>query len=487
MKKYYFTIDLGASNGRGIVFSYDGQRLEMVAVKRFKNAIVTRDGKDCWDFSYLLKNVKRVLQEAAAEYPIRSFSIDTWGLDFGLLDEEGKLLKDPVSYRDRRTDGIPEKLGKVIPPRPLYSITGIPRMQGNTINQLYAMTLTDRETLEKARYLLMMPDLLTYCLTGVMAAEYTISTTTQMMDISRRAWSQTILEKLGLPAQLPQKLVYPGEQAYPLLPEIREELKLPKDLKLVTAASHDTASAVIAVPAQEEQCLYVSSGTWSVLGTQLPQPVICDEGFEADFTNEGGFGGTVRYCRSLIGLWMVQECVRVWEEKGKKWAYAELDGLARKAEPFVSCFDPQAPEVQAKCDMPAVIARLCVEKGTKAPENVGAICRTIYECMAFNYRRTIDALERQTGRSYQNLYIVGGGTQADFLNQCIANATGKTVVAGMPEATAYGNVFVQLYFEKELTGIQPFRSLLRRQEDTKTYVPQGREQWEAAYGRFLHA
>ena len=485
MKKYYLTIDLGASNGRGIVFSYDGQRLETVWEKRFKNTIVTRAGTDYWDLPYLLSQVKRILGEAAKAYPIRSFSIDTWGLDFGLLDREGKLLRDPVSYRDRRTEGIPEKLAQVIEPRRMYQITGIQKLQGNTINQLYAMALTERELLERAGYLLMMPDLLTYFLTGVMASEYTISTTTQLMDVSSQTWSGTLLEKLGLGEGLLQRIVYPGEQAWPLLPELRRELGLPEELRLVTAASHDTASAVIAVPAREERYLYVSSGTWSVLGTELPRSVICDEGFRANFTNEGGFGGTVRYCRSLIGLWMIQECVRVWEGRGERLSYGQLDSLAREAEPFRFRFDPEAPEVQIKCDMPATIARLCRERDGEGPEDYGSVCRTIYECMAFHYRRTVDALEKQTGDRFQSLYIVGGGTRAEFLNQCIANATGKTVVVGPAEATAYGNVFAQLYFEKELAGIRPFRELLRRQEEMKTYFPRDRERWESAYGRFL--
>lgn len=485
MKKYYLTIDLGASNGRGIVFAYDGQRLEIVEVKRFKNAIVTRDGRDHWDFSYLLENVKQILAQSVREYPIRSFSIDTWGLDFGLLDVKGRLLQDPVSYRDRRTDGIPEKLGCVVSPRELYDITGIQRLQGNTVNQLYAMALKEPEVLDRARHMLLMPDLLTYFLTGEMASEYTISTTTQMMDVSRHTWSTDLLRRLGLPEGLPEEIIYPGRQAWTLLPELRRELGLPEELRLVTAASHDTASAIIGVPAGEEPCLYVSSGTWSVLGTELPRPLICDEGFSANFTNEGGFDGTVRYCRSLIGMWMIQECVRVWEEQGLQLSYGQLDALAREAEPFVSLFDPQAPEVQVKCDMPAVIAWLCVKYSGRSPEDCGAVCRAIYESMALNYRRTIEALERQTGQSYGTLYIVGGGTRAEFLNQCIADATGKTVVAGMAEATAYGNVFVQLYFEKELTGIRSFRDLLRRQEDTRVYLPREREQWQAAYERFL--
>lgn len=485
MRKYYLTVDLGASNGRGIVFSYNGRRLEIVDVKRFKNAIVTREGRDYWDFSYLLENVKRVLAQSVREYPIRSFSIDTWGLDFGLLDAQGRLLQDPVSYRDRRTDGIPEKMEHVISPRELYTITGIQRLQGNTINQLYAIALKEPEILDRAKHMLLMPDLLTYFFTGEMASEYTISTTTQIMDISQQAWSTDLLRRLGIPEELPEKIIYPGQQAWPLLPQLRRELELPAELRLVTAASHDTASAVIGVPSEEEPCLYVSSGTWSVLGTELPQPLICDEGFSANFTNEGGFGGTVRYCRSLIGMWMVQECVRAWEEQGARLSYGQLDTLARKAEPFASLFDPQAPEVQAKCDMPMVIAQLCANNGSKIPRDYGAVCRTIYECMALNYRRTIDALERQSGQRYETLYIVGGGTQAEFLNQCIANATGKRVVTGMAEATAYGNVFVQLYFEKELTGIRSFRDLLRRQEDTKLYLPQEREQWNAAYEQFL--
>ena len=484
MKKYYLTVDLGASNGRGIIFSFDGSRLTPEEEYRFPNAIVTRDGADRWDFTYLLSRIKETLRDVAAKYPLRSVSIDTWGLDFGLLDQDGTLLADPVSYRDPRTEGVPERVCAVVPPEELYRITGIQRLNGNTLYQLFAMREREPELLDRAATLLMMPDLLAYCLTGARSAEYTISTTTQMLDITQRRWSRELLERLGLPSALLPPLVRPGCHASPLLPQVCRELGLEEGLPLVKAASHDTASAIIALPTTQTAPLYVSSGTWSVLGTELSEPLLCEAGYRGNFANEGGFGDSVRYCCSLTGLWLLQECVRIWRNRGISYDYATLDTMAQSAPAFASLFDPQHPAVQGKCDMPAVISALCAENGTARPSDCGEFCRAIYEAIALNYRRAIEKLERITSRHYDTLYIVGGGSRAAFLNQCIANATGKSVIAGLPEATAYGNAFAQLYYDKEFTELTAFRGMLLQTEPLRRYLPEDQALWNAAYTRF---
>lgn len=476
MKKYYLVIDLGASNGRGIVFSYDGTALQSVREYRFPNGIVRRDGADRWDFARLLSNVRDTIAAAAAEYPLRSFSIDTWGLDYGLIDREGHLLEDPYSYRDARTDGIPELVEVQIGARELYEITGIQRLQGNTLYQLYAQKQRDAKTLDRAEHMLMMPDLLTFFLTGECHAEYTVSTTTQMLDIRTGNWNSTLAERLGLPYRLLPELIYPTKQAF----DLRQSGVA--GLKLVTAASHDTASAVAALPTAEPSPLYVSSGTWSILGTELSSPLICDAGY-GKFANEGGIDGTIRYCSSQVGLWLLQECVRNW---GKCPDYGTLDELARGAQPFKGRFDPRHPAVQGRCDMPNVIARLCRENGTSAPETPSEYCRCVYEAIALNYRRTVASLESVTGKRHDRLYIIGGGARANFLNQCIANATGKTVVAGMPEATAYGNAYAQLRYDGETESLADFRKMLERTETLRFFAPQDTALWDEAYGCFLH-
>lgn len=363
-------------------------------------------------------------------------------------------------------------------------MTGTQCLQGNTIFQLYSMLLSGSPLLPRAKHLLMIPDLLTYYFTGEMHTEYSIASTTQLMDITSRKWSRELFNRLSLPGGLLRDIIYPGVQAYSLTESIKRELGI-GDIPLVTAASHDTASAVIAVPAQEGDCLYVSSGTWSVIGTELEQPLICDEGFFGNFTNEGGFGGSIRYCRSLVGLWLIQECVRVWRERGVDVSFSQLDELARDGRPFRSFFDPQSPEVSLKCDMPAEISALCQNNGSEAPQSMGDFARCIYECMAFNYRRTIENLEKQTNKSFKQLYIVGGGTHADFLNRCVANATGKTVVAGISEATAFGNAFSQLYYAGELSSVSEFRALLRKNEKVSCYEPTDFNLWDEQYKRFL--
>lgn len=479
-KKYYLTIDLGASNGRGIVFSFDGARLEIAREYRFANGIVPRNGTDYWDFPYLLSNVKQTIAAAAEAYPLRSLALDTWGLDYGLLGRDGALLRDPISYRDARTNGMPERVNALVDARRLYEITGIQRLQGNTIYQLYAETLDPAKPLARAGQMLMMPDLLTYYLTGERYAEYTISTTTQLLDIRTGAWSRELIERLDLPEQLFPALLQPGRQAFPL----RGNLCGSGGLRVVTAASHDTASAVAAVPTTESDVLYVSSGTWSVLGTELDAPLICDAGYRGNFANEGGVDGTIRYCSSLIGLWLLQECVRCWKEAGQSYDYATLDAMARSAAPLRGLFDPQHPAVQGRCDMPSVIARLCRENGTAAPETAGEFCRCIYEMLALNYRRSITLLEQLTGKRYERLYIIGGGARAAFLNQCIADATGKTVIAGMPEATAYGNAYAQLRYDGEVAQRADFRAMLSRSEPLRTFTPHTSPLWEEAYARF---
>ena len=477
---YYLTVDLGASNGRGIVFSYNGSSLVPIEEFRFPNGIVTRNGTDHWDFAYLLQNVKQTIAAAAERYPLRSAAVDTWGLDYGLLDKNGALLDEPVSYRDSRTVGIPEAVEKHISARELYEITGIQKLQGNTLYQLYAQLLDPAQPLARAEQLLMMPDLLRYFLTGERFAEYTISTTSQMLDIRAGTWSRALLDRLGLPAELFAPVIRPGKQAFALHPELCGGKKLP----LVTAASHDTASAVAALPTEDAAPLYVSSGTWSVLGTELSEPLICDEGYALNFANEGGADGSIRYCSSLTGLWLLQECVRNWRERRQICDYAALDRLAQDAAPFVSLFDPQDPSLQAICDMPAAIGALCAANGMHVPQTMGEFTRAIYEAIALNYRRAVDRLERLTARSYDKLYVIGGGSRAELLNQCIANATGKTVVAGMPEATAFGNAFAQLLYDGEVSGLPDFRGMLAASQPLRYYTPEQSAEWEAAYDRF---
>ena len=483
-KKYVLSFDLGASSGRGIVFSFDGTRMEQICQHRFGNQAVYLNGTAYWDFLYLYQNILEAMIRVGTQYPISSMGIDTWGLDYGVIDSCGRLSGNPVSYRDKRGAAGADLLLRKMTGKELYQRTGTQFLCGNTIYQLFYEIQKHPEQLNNAEAVLMIPDLISYFLTGKKGAEYTIASTTQLLDMKSKQWNFPLISEIGLRKTLFSDIKYPGEDSYTLFSEIQDRTGM-KEAKLVTVASHDTASAVLAVPAAEkENFIYISSGTWSVIGIETREPVINEKGFQGNFTNEGGFGKTIRYCRSLTGMWLIQECMRCWKELGQTITYDQMGEGLKDTEEFMCFIYPENEAFQKQCDMPKAIQEYCRKTGQKVPQSQAQIARCIYESLAMNYLETVEILKEQKKADYARIYIVGGGSQAAFLNQCVANATGMQVAAGISEATSYGNAFAQLYHAGEFHSQWEFREMLKREENIRYYEPENKDVWKLMYERY---
>ena len=446
--------------------------MRFVRERRFENRLITQGGALYWDFPTLLGHVQEAVAEAA-ENGITSAGIDTWGLDFGLLDRSGRLLQQPLSYRDPATQEFMPKVCRLLGRETIYGSTGIQFLPGNTIYQLSALAARQPELLEKAERLLMMPDLFYYFLTGEISAEYTIASTTQLVNCVSRQWDGVLSARLGLPEHIFPPLVAHGgscpSQAAP-------------QLSLVKVASHDTASAVISIPATESEFAYLSSGTWSVLGTERTAPVI--DLAHMDWSNEAGHDSTVRYCKSLTGMWIFEECRRQ-DVALRAMSYPQILQLAAQAEPLRTLIDPQYPTFGLHCDMAAELRNFCRITGQTPPQTPGQLVRCIFESMALNYACALEELCEITGCSYQRLYIAGGGSKNTLINQMTANATGREIVAGPSEATVLGNFYAQLSAAGEISGISQYRSLLRGSLGREAfYMPQEQTLWRTQLERF---
>lgn len=476
----FLAFDLGAESGRAMVGRFDGDRLSLEEAHRFPNRPVRVFGSLHWDVLRLFDEMKKGLAAAGGE--LASIGVDTWGVDFGLLGPDGALLENPFHYRDARTNGVMEKLFTVVPRDEVFARTGIQFMQLNTLYQLYALRLERPHVLDQVRTLLMTPDLLHYWLTGRVAGEYTIATTTQFYDPRRGGWAREMLEKLGLPDRILPQIVPPGTVLGPLLDAVASEAGV-KPVPVVAPASHDTGSAVAAVPAEGDDWAFLSSGTWSLLGAEVPEPIINDQTLKLNFTNEGGAWGTIRLLKNISGMWLLEECRREWARQGSSLGYAELCEAALAAPAFTAVIDPDDPSFLSPGDMPGKIADYCRRTGQPAPENHGAITRTIFESLALKYRAVLEMLERIRGRRFRVLHIVGGGSKNAVLCQFTADATGLPVVAGPEEATAIGNVLLQAMALGHLRTPAEARELVRRSYQPRTYLPANRGPWDAQLHR----
>lgn len=483
--KNFLGIDLGASSGRGIVGSYDGERLALAEVHRFPNEPQMLCGRFTWDILRLYAETKNAIR-AAADLPLVSMGIDTWGVDYGLLDDGGRLISDPVHYRDRRTEGIMPAFGENIMPNDrLYGITGIQQLGFNTVYQLYA-DMRDG-TLRGAKRALFIPDLLCYFLTGRQACEYTIASTGALVDAAARDISKEILSAMGLERGFLAPLVTPGTPLGTLRDDVAAEVGV-RGLQVVSIASHDTASAVLAVPVKkDERFIYISSGTWSLLGTELPSPVISPETLARNFTNEGGVGGRIRFLKNIMGLWLLQESRRQWKREGRADTEISFDALSAAAKDIPACFaliDPDDPCFAAPGDMPRRIAEYCRRTAQRVPETPGEIVRVIYDSLALCYRRTIELISRLCGFRPSAVNIVGGGSRDALFNSIIADICELPVVAGPTEATAIGNISVQLMAAEGISADEA-RELVRVSFPTEGYEPTApRGSYDDAYSRF---
>ncbi|MFI8993325.1 rhamnulokinase family protein [Streptomyces sp. NPDC053542] len=474
--------DLGATSGRVILGRVGPHHLDLTELHRFANTPVRLPDGLHWDILALHQGVLEGLREAGRAGGIASLGIDTWAVDHGLLDAEGLLLGNPYHYRDGRTEGAAERVWKEIGPQELYGITGLQHLPFNTVHQLAAARNTAQLT--AARTLLLIPDLLTHWLTGSIGAEITNASTTGLYDARAGGWSEDILARLGIDRGLLPPLRRPGDPAGTLLPYVAECTGLPADTPVTTVASHDTASAVAAVPATERGFAYISCGTWSLAGLELDAPVLTEASRAANFTNERGVDGTVRYLRNIMGMWLLEECRRTWDGRGLSADLPALLADATRATPFVSVIDPDAPEFLAPGDMPARIRDFCARTGQPVPGDQGAIVRCILESLALAHRATLRRAAELAGREITHVHLVGGGSRNDLLCQFTADATGLPVIAGPTEATALGNILVQARAHGLVGDLAAMRRLVAETQQLRHYVPSGNQRhWDAAANR----
>ncbi|MBQ6469427.1 MAG: rhamnulokinase [Lachnospiraceae bacterium] len=475
--------DFGGGSGRAILGWLEDGKIRMKEVHRFSNDTVILNGTMYWDTLRHLYEIKQGIVKGQAEGGFRSIGIDTWGVDFGLVDADGHLLESSVTYRDSRTDGMQEEVFSRIGRDRVYEITGHQIDNINTIFQLYSLVRGRKAFLDRAETLLLTPDLFNYFLTGEKKAEFSIASTTQLLDIRSNTWSEEILSALDIPSSLLPEVVAPGTVVGNLRKEICEELGC-SPAKVIAVCGHDTASAVAAVPTQEKDFLFASCGTWGLFGTEFPGPVISEKSKAFNISSEGGYGFTTTLLKNITGLWLIQESVRQWQREGRSLSYGELEEMASLAEPLVSFIDPDAPEFTAAGNMPEKIRKYCARTGQKVPESPGEIACTINQSLAMKYRKTLEEIEQTTGKTYPVIHLIGGGIKSKMLCRMTAEAAGRRVVAGPVEATALGNIAVQLIALGEIRDIAEARRIIASSEETAEYFPQNAEKWEEAYARF---
>jgi len=478
-------IDLGASSGRGIVGSFNGEILSLKENHRFSNDPVIVNGRMHWDILRIFHEIKQSITKTVLEGDhIRSIGIDTWGVDYALLDEKGRMLSNPIHYRDTRTNGIVSYVDRFFTQKELYAQTGIQCMNFNTIFQLSADLRDDPEMVQRAARILNIPDLLNYFLTGNMANEYTILSTGALLNAVERNYAFDLIERAGIPKRLFGTIVQPGTAIGKLLPQVQEETGK-TDANVLAVASHDTASAVIAVPTQEDDFLFISSGTWSLMGTELHAPAINDLTAEYDFTNEGGACGTIRFLKNIMGLWLIQESRRQWRREGQEYSFAQLEALARECKPLQCFVNPDDPSFATPGNLPERIREYCRRTGQHVPESVGEVVRCIYESLALKYRYTAESIQKITALRPKVIYVVGGGTKDGFLSQMTADACGMPVSAGPEEATAIGNLMMQMMAAGEAADLKQARAIVAASFERKYYEPVAdRSVWDEAFARF---
>ena len=481
--KYYLAIDIGASSGRHILGHVENGRMVLEEIYRFDNLQVHRNGHDCWDMENLWNGIIGGLKACGELGKIpATVGIDTWGVDYVLLDENDKVLGDAVAYRDSRNEGMDNVVSKYISAEALYARTGIQKQPFNTIYQLMAQKLEDPEQVAAAKRLLMIPEYLNFLLTGVKKSEYTIASTSNLLDACKKDWDKELIEMLGLPVEIFGELCMPGESVGQLLPEIQAQVGF--NTTVILPATHDTGSAFLAVPAKDDNAVYLSSGTWSLLGVENEVAITTPESHAANFTNEGGAWYRYRYLSNIMGLWMIQSVRRelngvsyvVGKEQrqatGKKWSFPDLIAEAEKEEGFPSMVDVNASCFLAPESMIQAIKDECARTGQVVPETVGQIMQCVYTSLSVCYRDAIKALQGLTGKKYTSINIVGGGCQDGYLNRRTAQATGLTVFAGPVEGTAIGNLLVQMIAGGDLSDLAAARSAIRRSFEIKEVLPQ---------------
>ncbi len=479
----YLAIDLGASSGRSLLGRFDGRSIHLEETHRFHNRGLPVGNALYWDFLGLYGEVLTGIRKSAEKGALTSIGIDTWGVDFGLLDKNDEILASPRCYRDPRTQSTMDALSEVVPRDRVFDQTGIQFLEINTLFQLYAMVCEGSPQLDIAKTFLTVPDLFNFMLTGQKVCEFTNATTTQCYNPRERRWATELLDALSIPTGMLPDIVPPGTRLGPLLDVVSEETGAgPVDV--IAPACHDTGSAVAAAPLTSPDALYISCGTWALMGAELLKPTITPAALEHNFTNEGGVCDTFRFLKNIVGLWIIQECKRTWDLAGKVYDFGTLTELARSSSPFVSFIDPDHGDFVAPGDMPSRIRAFCERTGQRSPEDEGAVIRCALESLALKARHVLGQLRTTLGRTFDTIHIVGGGIQNTLLCQLTADATGCEVLAGPVEATAMGNILVQAMASGEIESLDEARQVVRESIEIATYTPADRDAWDEAYGRF---
>lgn len=483
----FAAIDLGAQSGRVAVGRFDGERLGVTDVHRFPNVPVQTGGTLNWDILRLYREALDGLRAAAREAGrVDSVAVDSWGVDFALIDSKGRLLQNPVHYRDVRRALAMDRVLARVPARELYQRTGIQLMPINTVFELGAMAAEADPALEAAQTVLLVPDLVHYWLCGATASEFTNATTTQCFDPHTGGWATDLLERLDVPTRLLPEVVQPGTLLAPLSATVAEETTL-RNADVIAVATHDTGSAVAAVPFRQSDSVFLSTGTWSLVGLEVTTPVITDAAFGANLTNEGGVGSTFRLLRNVTGLWLIHECRRVWAQEGRDYSFDQLVALAKGAPPLQSFIDPNDHAFDDPGDMPARVRAFCAHTGQVEPADPGAVVRCILESLALKHAQTIDVLASVAGVSPREIHVVGGGARNELLCRWTAAATGLPVLAGPEEATLLGNLLVQAMAFGEISSLVEGREVIRASVVPTLYEPQETPGWQEARERFAKA
>ncbi|MBR1383032.1 MAG: rhamnulokinase [Ruminococcus sp.] len=483
MSKKVLAVDYGASSGRGILAELDNGRMTLTELARFDNTPVRLGGRLYWDIFRLYHDLKRCLS-AARDYDIESVAIDTWGVDFAVVSESGELAASPVHYRDERTAGMIERLTeKGMSRERLYELTGIEIMEINTLFQLMSLMGSKDNRIKPSDELLFMPDYLNFLLCGKRSTEPCIASTSQLLDARTKQWSGEIITAAGLEGLRQPEVTPSGTVLGELLPELCSELGV-KGCRVISGCGHDTQCAVAAVPAEEKDFIFISTGTWCLIGTELDEPIIDCRTKQYNLSNETGFGGKTTMLKNIVGLWLIQQCRQQWADEGKKYSYAELEELAKAAPAFGCLIDPSAPVFVGEGNMPGRIKDYLKESGQSVPDNEGGFIRCIYESLALRFRAVKEEIESVTGKSYGRIYMLGGGVRDKTLAQFTANACGCEVVCGPVEATSFGNAAVQFIANGDIADLSEARAVIRSSITPAVFTPQEGKVWDAAFERF---
>lgn len=480
----FLAFDLGASSGRAMLGTISDQRLKLTEIHRFENRMVEIDNHFYWNIFSIFDELKTGLKKCIRDYGIQpdSIAIDTWGVDFAFVDKDGMIASLPYAYRDRRTDTAMEDFYKIVPREELYLKTGIQLMQFNSLFQLFVNHETKAPQYEIGKDLLFMPDALSYLFCGVKKNEFSIASTSQLLKPGKLSWETTLFEAMGVDPSIMQEIVLPGTLLGKIKPEVQKETGS-REIPVIAVASHDTASAIVSVPASGKNWAYISSGTWSLMGIESDKPLISKEILALNFTNEGGVEGTTRFLKNIMGLWLLQECRRSWSHK-VNYSWNEMVDLSTLSQPFKCLIDPDDPSFLNPADMPQAIVDYCLKTDQPKPETHGEFIRCIFESLAMKYRLTLDSIRSVISYPIDMIHIIGGGANNELLCQYSANALQLPVIAGPTEATAIGNILIQAKAMKAVASLEEIRTMVENSFHTKKFKPQDHDRWKQQLERF---